>query len=69
MTDDRAMDLHQFGAYTESIDMGPVCLCARQGTDLSAPFGPALPASHLDEVFRGTGESQHVHDPRHKSGV
>lgn len=53
MTDDRTMELQQFGAYTESIDMGPVCLCARQGTDLSAPFAPVLPATHLDEVFRG----------------
>ncbi len=65
MTDDRAMDLHQFGAYTESIDMGPVCLCARQsagrlaaGTDLSAPFGPVPPASQAqgtrtEDTLRG----------------
>ena len=30
MTDDRAMDLHQFGAYIESIGIGPFYLSPNQ---------------------------------------
>jgi hypothetical protein len=38
-------DSHQFGAYTNCFSIGPVCLCARQGTDLSEDSGPVPPAN------------------------
>jgi hypothetical protein len=38
-------DSHQFGAYTDCFGIGPVCLCAHQGTDLSEDSGTVPPAN------------------------